>query len=94
VGAQQVPLVIGGDCTITIGVVAGFVRSQPDLSLPTTGLRRFFWMPYCPGGTTPIVAWHEVPGKTPSKEPSRRVRYDRAQLVPEVFLVVMCALFL
>jgi arginase len=42
VGAQQVPLVIGGDCTITIGVVAGFVRSQPDLSLPTTGLRRFF----------------------------------------------------
>jgi hypothetical protein len=34
-----------------------------------------------------IVAWHEVPGKCPSKEPSRRVRYDRALLVPEVFLV-------
>jgi arginase len=33
VAAQQVPLVIGGDCTITIGVVAGFVRSQPDLAL-------------------------------------------------------------
>jgi hypothetical protein len=30
----------------------------------------------------PIVAWHEVPGKASSKEPSRRVRYDRAQLVP------------
>src|SRR5271165_4903829 len=49
-----------------------------------------------PVGTTPIVAWHEVPGtkclgKRPSKEPSRRVRYDRAQLVPEVFLVEMCA---
>ena len=24
----------------------------------------------------PIVAWHEVPGKAPSNEPSRRVRYD------------------
>ena len=34
-----------------------------------------------------IVAWHEVPGKRPPKEPSRRVRYDRAQLIPEVFLV-------
>src|SRR5580700_10140581 len=28
------------------------------------------------------------------KEPSRRVRYDRAQLIPEVFLVEMCAVFL
>jgi hypothetical protein len=34
-----------------------------------------------------IVAWHEVPGKAPSKAPSRRVRYDRAQLIPEEFLV-------
>jgi hypothetical protein len=34
-----------------------------------------------------IVARHEVPGKRPSKEPSRRVRYDRAQLIPQVFLV-------
>jgi hypothetical protein len=33
-----------------------------------------------------IVAWHEVPGKRPPKEPSRRVRYDRALLIPEVFL--------
>ena len=32
-----------------------------------------------------IVARHEVPGKRPSKEPSRRVRYDRAQLIPQVF---------
>ncbi len=29
-----------------------------------------------------IVAWHEVAGKRPSKEPSRRVRYERAQLIP------------
>jgi hypothetical protein len=28
-----------------------------------------------------IVARHEVPGKASSKEPSRRVRYDRAQLI-------------
>jgi arginase len=28
-----VPLVLGGDCTITIGVVAGLVRHQPDLGL-------------------------------------------------------------
>ena len=41
-----------------------------------------------------IVAWHEVPGKRAPKDPSRRVRYDRAQLIPEVFLVEMCAVFL
>ena len=29
-----------------------------------------------------------------SKEPSRRVRYDRARLIPDVFLVEMCAVFL
>src|ERR1700722_12025474 len=55
-------------------------------------------MSKCPparhGGTTPIVAWHEVPGRRPSKEPSRRVRYDRARLIPEVSLVEMCAVFL
>ena len=35
---------------------------------------------------TPIVAWHEVPReKRASKEPSRRVLYDRAQLI-ELFL--------
>ena len=33
VTARQTPLVIGGDCTITIGAVAGFVRSEPDLAL-------------------------------------------------------------
>ncbi|HEV2013370.1 MAG TPA: arginase family protein [Candidatus Dormibacteraeota bacterium] len=27
------PLVLGGDCTITLGVVAGLVRRQPDLGL-------------------------------------------------------------
>jgi hypothetical protein len=43
---------------------------------------------------TSIVAWHEVPGKAClGKEPSRRVRYDRAHLIPEVFLVEMCAVF-
>jgi hypothetical protein len=26
-----------------------------------------------------IVAWHEMPGKTPPKEPSRRVRCDRVR---------------
>jgi hypothetical protein len=34
-------------------------------------------------------AWKRAP-----KEPSRRVRYDRARLVHEVFLVEMCAVFL
>jgi arginase len=33
VSAQQIPLVVGGDCTITIGVVAGFIRKQPNLAL-------------------------------------------------------------
>ena len=35
-------------------------------------------------------AWESDPGK----EPSRRVRYDRAQRMAEVFLVEMCAVFL
>jgi hypothetical protein len=34
-----------------------------------------------------IVAWHEVPGQRPPREPSRRVRYDEAQPTPEVFIV-------
>jgi arginase len=33
VSAEQIPLVIGGDCTTTIGVVAGFIRKQPNLAL-------------------------------------------------------------
>jgi hypothetical protein len=46
-----------------------------------------------PVGTTPIVARHEVPVEDhPSKEPPRR--YDRARLIPDVFLVEMCAVFL
>jgi hypothetical protein len=28
------------------------------------------------------------------EKPSRRVRYDRARLIPDVFLVEMCAVFL
>jgi hypothetical protein len=47
-----------------------------------------------PVGTTPIVAWHEVPGKASLEKPSRRVRYDRARLIPDLFLVEMCAVFL
>jgi len=30
---ELVPLVLGGDCTITLGVVAGLLRQQPDLGL-------------------------------------------------------------
>ena len=30
---ELVPLVLGGDCTITLGVVAGLLRHQPDLGL-------------------------------------------------------------
>src|ERR1700682_2524125 len=30
---ELVPLVLGGDCTITLGVVAGVLRQQPDLGL-------------------------------------------------------------
>jgi arginase len=33
VDRDLVPLVLGGDCTITIGVVAGLLRRQPDLGL-------------------------------------------------------------
>jgi hypothetical protein len=45
-------------------------------------------LPTVPEGGA-ILAWHEVPGKAPSKEPSRRVRYEGAQLIPEVFLGAM-----
>jgi arginase len=31
--AGPLPLVIGGDCTITLGVIAGFKRSRPDVRL-------------------------------------------------------------
>jgi arginase len=30
VGADKVPFVLGGDCTITIGAVAGLLRNHPD----------------------------------------------------------------
>src|SRR6266487_1981994 len=32
-GPGQLPLVIGGDCTITLGVMAGFRRRHPDVGL-------------------------------------------------------------
>jgi arginase len=32
-GADRLPLVVGGDCTITLGVVAGFRRRHPDVGL-------------------------------------------------------------
>jgi arginase len=32
-GAGRLPLVVGGDCTITLGVVAGFRRRHPDVGL-------------------------------------------------------------
>jgi arginase len=31
--AGQLPLIIGGDCTITLGVLAGSLREHPDLAL-------------------------------------------------------------
>jgi arginase len=31
--AEHIPLVIGGDCTITLGVLAGVIRQRPDLAL-------------------------------------------------------------
>ena len=31
--AGQLPLVVGGDCTITLGVIAGFRRHHPDVGL-------------------------------------------------------------
>lgn len=33
VARDLIPLVLGGDCTITLGVVAGLLRRQPDLGL-------------------------------------------------------------
>jgi arginase len=33
VARDLVPLVLGGDCTITLGVVAGLLRQQPDVGL-------------------------------------------------------------
>jgi arginase len=32
-GTGRLPLVIGGDCTITLGVIAGFRRHHPDVGL-------------------------------------------------------------
>ena len=33
VHSDRLPLVLGGDCSITLGVVAGLIRSMPDLGL-------------------------------------------------------------
>jgi arginase len=33
VGDGRLPLVVGGDCTITLGVIAGFRRSHPEIGL-------------------------------------------------------------
>jgi len=33
VGTGRLPLVVGGDCTITLGVIAGFRRRHPDVGL-------------------------------------------------------------
>lgn len=33
VGDGELPLVLGGDCTITLGVIAGFRRRHPDVGL-------------------------------------------------------------
>ena len=33
VARELIPIVLGGDCTITVGVVAGLLRHQPDLGL-------------------------------------------------------------
>lgn len=30
---DRVPLVLGGDCTLTLGVVSGLIRRQPDIAL-------------------------------------------------------------
>ena len=32
-GTGRLPLVVGGDCTITLGVIAGFRRHHPDVGL-------------------------------------------------------------
>jgi arginase len=34
VASGRLPLVVGGDCTITLGVIAGFRRVHPDVGLP------------------------------------------------------------
>jgi arginase len=33
VGTGRLPLVVGGDCTITLGVISGFRRRRPDVGL-------------------------------------------------------------
>src|SRR5271166_328592 len=48
--------------------------------------RAFRAAPCNPSSKCPNSSGTKCLGKRPSKEPSRRVRYDRAQLIPEVFL--------
>jgi hypothetical protein len=45
-------------------------------------------------GRKPQLSGTKCLGKRSSKEPSRRVRYDRGATDPQVFLVEMCAVFL
>ena len=61
------------------------VRSVGGISYTRTGdplsERAGGALPTVPEGGA-IIAWHEVPGKAPSKEPSHRVRYDRGAANP------------
>jgi hypothetical protein len=48
--------VIGGDCTITLGVLAGFIRSRPNLGLlyPLMAGRDIVPFGYIPGEPAPV----------------------------------------
>jgi hypothetical protein len=73
-------------------IFARYVTLSPNICTKLDAIAKC--LPARPVGTTPIVAWHEVPGTESPEEPSCRVRYERAQLISEVFLAEKCAVFL
>jgi NAD(P)-dependent dehydrogenase (short-subunit alcohol dehydrogenase family) len=75
-------------------LVAAVTGASQGIGRATAWATGFRGMAFVPEGqhdrSQARSAWVSVP----PKEPSRRVRYDRAQLIPEVFLVGRCAVFL
>jgi arginase len=79
----RLPLVLGGDCTITLGVVAGFRRAHPDVGLiyvdgdadlgggtdAASGILDSAGVAHLLGGGTPELAG--LAGPPPLLEPSR-----------------------
>jgi arginase len=85
--ARQIPLVIGGDCTITLGVISGFLCRSDNLALPYMdgGLDLAIPGRYRPGILDSMGVAHMI-GEPGTAEELRRVG-PRVPLLPGAKIV-------